>query len=146
MKIILSITLVFLTLGCSTKEIINSSDRLPSSTKHYDCFEYEQSKDSTPIRVAFDYLKVEEIFNVKVKLKSADSEIEVFSSDNKIIVGTSSKKSAQLLLFSIVEENKDRFDLFANKKTFGSQQFYSTAKVTFDDDASKNIKLNCKLQ
>lgn len=144
-KILVATLYIFVLCGCISNEIKTSSERFPKSILQYGCYEFGHSKKSIPIHVTFNFIKPDEISDLKVKLNLTKEENEVFSSDNKSLQAITESKNSDLLKFSITEENKDSFDLSFDKNNYEKQQFYATADITFDEDASKTIKLYCKL-
>ena len=157
-KFIFFIGFIFVLTGCattvsvekpSTADNVEVEKRQPSSTNLYICNQVGAA-ESSPIQVEFQYINVNEILDVKVRISEASKLSDVFSSDGKNVLGRSSDEKKKplrgLTVFSIAEENGDHFDLYLSQSNFNKSSFSAFGEIAFNDDASKLTRLNCTVK
>lgn len=105
--------------------------------------------NSNPLQIDFQLTSVSEITDVKVRISEAGKLSEVFSSDGQVVKGIISSEAkkplAGLMIFTLSEENGDRFEFFVAPSAITQDQFFAYGKISFDDDASKTTRLTCAL-
>ena len=131
------------------EDFVKVEERQSSNTNLYICNQIGFI-ESSPIQVEFQYIGINEIFDVKIRISEASKLSDVFSSDGKNVIGRSSdekkKPLSGLTVFSIAEENGDHFDLYLSQSNFNKQSFSAFGEIAFNDDASKLTRLNCAVK